>query len=84
MSHKPESLLSSQGGLPIKSDGGGGVRMLRVPNFVKNYIIGCANSQKYTAGWANLQKNYTAGYPIFIHKGLVKKLLKLLACQCWP
>ena len=22
--------------------GGGGVRMLRVPNFVKNYTIGCA------------------------------------------
>ena len=30
--------------------------MLRVPNFVKNYTIGCANSQKkYTAGCANLQ-----------------------------
>ena len=26
----------------------GRVRMLRVPNFVKNYTIGCANSQKST------------------------------------
>ena len=33
--------------------------MLRVPNFVKNYTIGCANSQKlYTAECANLQKLY--------------------------
>ena len=35
---------------PIESDleggGGGWVRMLRVPNFVNNYTIGCANSQK--------------------------------------
>ena len=29
-----------RGGLPIKSDGG--VRMLRVPNFLKNYTAGCA------------------------------------------
>ena len=34
----------AQGGLPIKSDGGG-VRMLRVPNFLKNYTAGCANLQ---------------------------------------
>ena len=31
------------GGLPIKSDRG--VRMLGVPNFVKNYTIGCPNLQ---------------------------------------
>ena len=36
--------------------------MLRVPNFVKTYTIGCANSQ-----------NYTVGYAIFIHKGLHSK-----------
>ena len=44
----PKSILKihcTQGGLPIKSDEGG-VRMLRVPNFVKNYTIECANSQK--------------------------------------
>ena len=40
-----KSCLSPQGGgLPIKSDGG--VRMLRVPNFLKNYTAGCANLQK--------------------------------------
>ena len=38
--------------------------MLRVINCVKNYIIGCANSQK----------NYTAGYAIFIQKGLHLKI----------
>ena len=31
------------GGLPIKSNGV--VRMLRVPNFIKNYTIGCVNPQ---------------------------------------
>ena len=40
-----QHLCPPGGGLPIKSDGGG-VRMLRVPYFVKNYTIGCANSQK--------------------------------------
>ena len=33
-----------------------GDRMLRVPNSVKIYTIGCANSQNYTAGCAALQK----------------------------
>ena len=36
--------------------------MLRIPNFVKNYTIGCSNSQIYTAGYA-----------IFIHNGLHSK-----------
>ena len=43
--------------------------MLRVSNFVKNYTIGCANSQ-----------NYTAGYTIFIHKGLHSKFTET-ACM---
>ena len=41
----------------------------------------CANGvpyalihKSYTAGWANLQKQYTAGYPIFLHKGLHEKI----------
>ena len=51
-----------RGEVPIKVTRG--VRMLRVPNFVKNYTIGCAN----------LPKNYTAGYAIFIHKGLHSKI----------
>ena len=33
--------VKPRGGLPIKSDGGG--RMLRVPNFLKNYTAGCAS-----------------------------------------
>ena len=32
--------MSPMGGLPIKGDEG--VRMLRVPNFLKNYTAGCA------------------------------------------
>ena len=49
--------------------------MLRVPNFVKNYTIGCSNSQKNVLlGATNLQKDYTAGYAIFIYKGLHSKI----------
>ena len=46
--------------------------MLRVPNFFKNSTIGCANSQKNILLGALIYKlkNYTAGYAIFIHKGL--------------
>ena len=60
---KNQCLVPGPGGegLPIKSDGwGNGGRMLSVPNFLK----------KYTAGCANLQKSYTAGYAVFIEKGL--------------
>ena len=53
---------------PIKSDQG--VRMLRVPNFVNNYTIGCANSQKLYCWVHEFTKKYTDGYAIFIHKGL--------------
>ena len=42
-----KSIRRPRGGLPIKSDGGGGgVRKLRVLNFLKNYTAGCANLQK--------------------------------------
>ena len=46
--------------------------MLRVPNFVKNYTIGCANPQKSILLGALIYKlkNYTAEHAIFIHKGL--------------
>ena len=46
--------------------------MLRVPNFVKNYTMRCANSQKNVLLGALIYKlkNYAAGYAIFIHKGL--------------
>ena len=59
-----------QGGLPIKCDGRG-VRMLRVPNFVKNYTIGCANSQKIYSCCANLQKIYC-----WVRKSLYSKITK--------
>ena len=54
------------------NDGGGSELMLRVSNFVKNYTIRCANSQKNILLGVLIYKlkNYTAGYAIFIHKGL--------------
>ena len=56
--------------------------MLRAPNFVKNYTIGCANSQKILLGALIYKlKNYTAGYAIFIHKGLH---LKFTETACVP
>ena len=57
-----------------------GVRMLRAPNFVKNYTIGCANSQKLYCWVRRFTKNYTAGYAIFIDKGLHSKIYTETAC----
>ena len=53
--------------------GGGGVRMLRVPNFVKNYTIGCTNLQIIILLGMLFLYMYTKVY--------VQKLLKLLACH---
>ena len=43
--------------------GGGGVRMLRVPNFVNNYTIRCANSQNLYC-W--VRYFYTQGFTFII------------------
>ena len=48
--------------------------MLRVPNFVKNYTIGCANSQKLYCWVRQFTKNYISGYAIVIHKASHSKI----------
>ena len=57
--------------------------MQTLPNFVKNYTIGCANSQKSILLGALIYKltNYTAECAIFIHKGLH---LKITETACVP
>ena len=61
---------SPKGGQGTSNKKRQGVRMLRVLSFVKNYTIGCANSQQIVLLGA-----------LFLY---TQTLLKLLACKCWP
>ena len=45
--------------------GGGGQNGMGTKFSVKNFTIGCANSQNYTAGCANLQKIILLGTLVF-------------------
>ena len=53
---------------PIKSDWGG-VRMLRIPNFVNNYTIGCANSTKIILLGVLIYKMICCWVPYFYTQG---------------